>query len=84
VLANSIAAPSPIACRQLELYLHKLRYVKSILGGDDLRRMGFAPGPGIRETLEQLRDGRLDKKLTTRQDEEAFVINRRDKPTEPD
>jgi len=83
ILANSIATPSPIARHHLELYLHKLRYVKSILGGDDLRRMEFVPGPGIRETLEQLRDGRLDKKLTTRQDEEAFVMNQRDKITPP-
>ena len=84
VLANVIATPSPIARQHLVLYLHKLRYVKPTLDGDDLRRMGFTPGPAIRETLERLRDGRLDKKLTTRQDEEVFVINQQGKPGQPD
>ena len=84
VLANVVATPSPIARQHLVLYLHKLRYVKPALDGDDLRRLGFTPGPAIRETLEQLRDGRLDRKLTTRQEEEDFVMKRRDKPARPD
>ncbi len=81
IMASLIAAASPIARQHLELYLHKLRYVKSTLNGNDLIKMGFAPGPDIRKILEQLHDARLDGKVNTRQDEEAFVMNWRDKKT---
>ena len=79
IMVSSIAAASPIARQHLEIYLHKLRYVKSALNGDDLKRMGFAPGPRIRKILALLQDARLDGKVNTRQDEEAFVMDWLDK-----
>ena len=81
IMVSSIAAASPIARQHLEIYLHKLRYVKSALNGDDLKRMGFAPGPRIRKILALLQDARLDGKVNTRQDEEAFVMDWLDKTT---
>ena len=57
----------------LEIYLHRLRYVKPILKGADLLSMGFTPGPQVREVLTRLHEAKLDGKAATKQDEEALV-----------
>ncbi|MBA7703834.1 hypothetical protein ES703_112629 [subsurface metagenome] len=47
--------------------------MKSALTGDDLKRMGIAPGPQIKQILELLHEARLDKKVTTKEGEEKLV-----------
>jgi tRNA nucleotidyltransferase (CCA-adding enzyme) len=47
-----------------------------LLGGEDLRRLGFRPGPIYREILAALRAARLDGQLRTRADEISFVRRR--------
>jgi tRNA nucleotidyltransferase (CCA-adding enzyme) len=73
VAAATIAAASPVARQHLEGYRHKLRYVKSVLNGDDLIGMGVPPGPRVREFLERLRDARLNGQVASRRDEEALL-----------
>jgi tRNA nucleotidyltransferase (CCA-adding enzyme) len=73
VTAVSIAAASPVVRQHLESYLHKLRYVKPALNGNDLAGMGIAPGPRVKEALERLRDARLNGEVVSRQDEEALL-----------
>ena len=73
IIANESASDSPITRRHLQLFLDKLRYVKPILTGDDLLKMGIAPGPHLKEILQLLHDARLDGKVTSRQDEENLV-----------
>ncbi len=73
ILASSLATASPIARQHMEVYLHKLRYVKPALNGDDLIRMGIAPGPKVREILERLHEAWLDGKVTSKQGEEEMV-----------
>jgi len=46
------------------------------LRGEDLRRLGFRPGPIYREILAALRSARLDGQLHTRRDEVSFVLRR--------
>jgi tRNA nucleotidyltransferase (CCA-adding enzyme) len=41
--------------------------------GEDLKRMGLAPGPAYREILTRLRAARLDGIISTRAEEDAFV-----------
>ena len=70
-----IAADSPAAKANIELYLNVLRSEKPVLTGDDLIAMGIPEGPRIKEILERLLDGRLDGKVRTREDEEKLVLD---------
>ena len=81
ITAISIATASPIACQHLEIYLHKLRYVKPALKGSDLLKMGITPGPQVGESLTRLHEAKLDGKALTRQYEEALVQEWLDKAT---
>jgi len=73
ITANLLACDLPVARRHIELYLDKLRYIKPSLTGDDLKRMGIAPGPRIKEILNLLHEARLDGKVTSKQGEERLV-----------
>ena len=73
MVANSLATESPVASQHIHLFLNKLKYIEVSLTGDDLMRMGIAPGPHIKEILELLHEARLDGKITTRQDEVDLV-----------
>ena len=73
VTANSLAGDSLLVRQHLYLFLSKLRYIKPALSGDDLKGMGVAQGPGIKETLNRLLEARLDGKVTSKRDEEDLV-----------
>jgi tRNA nucleotidyltransferase (CCA-adding enzyme) len=75
IQANALASESPLASQQLNLYLDKLRYVKPILNGEDLKKMGIPPGPKIGKILNALREAKLNGELRTRKDEEKLVHN---------
>ena len=74
LLAGVVMADSPAASANIGLFLDRLRHVRPALTGDDLKEMGIAPGPGIRELLERLRAARLDGEVTTRQEERELVM----------
>ena len=73
IIANSLACDSPVARQNINLFLTRLRYVKPALNGDDLVRMGIAPGPHIKEILQLLHEARLDGKVTSKQGEVDLV-----------
>lgn len=73
LVACALASYNAAARSQLELYLDRLRYVKSSLDGEDLKRMGVPPGPRLGRMLEGLREAKLDGKIGTREDEVALV-----------
>jgi len=73
IVATSLAADSPVARRNIQLFLSKLRYIKPALTGNDLKGMGIAPGPRIKEILNLLHEARLDGKVTSKQGEEELV-----------
>ena len=70
-----LACDSAVASCHIHLLLTKLRYIKPTLTGDDLKRMGIASGPHIREILHLLHEARLDGRVATKQDEESLVSN---------
>jgi tRNA nucleotidyltransferase (CCA-adding enzyme) len=72
IQANALASELPIAGQRLQLYLTKLRYVKTLLNGEDLKRMGITAGPKIGEVLSALHKARLDGEVKTRRDEEEL------------
>ncbi|MFC1990601.1 CCA tRNA nucleotidyltransferase [Chloroflexota bacterium] len=71
--ANALASKSKIDKEHIEQYLSKLRYVRPALTGEDLKRLGIAPGPRIKEILNLLREARLDGRVKTKKDEERLV-----------
>jgi len=73
IAASSLFSASPTARQHMEVFLHELRYIKPVLNGDDLIRMGITPGPQIKEILQRLYEARLDGKATSKQDEEKLV-----------
>jgi tRNA nucleotidyltransferase (CCA-adding enzyme) len=73
IQTNALASESPIASQHLRLYLTKLRYVKPLLNGDDLKRMGIPAGPRTGEILSALQKARLNGEVRTRKEEEKFV-----------
>lgn len=62
--------------KALSLYVTRLKYATTELGGNDLKKMGVSTGPEIGEILRQLLKKRLDNEITTREEEEEFVKNR--------
>jgi len=73
ITANSLACDSPVACQHIQLFLTRLRYVKPALTGNDLKKMGIAPGPRMKEILQRLHEARLDGKVTSKQGEVDLV-----------
>ncbi len=73
IIANSLAGDSPVVRQHILLFLNKLRYVKSSLTGNDLKKMGIAPGPQMKEILQHLHKARLDGSVTSKRGEEDLV-----------
>jgi tRNA nucleotidyltransferase (CCA-adding enzyme) len=73
ITANLVASDLKGVRQNIQLFLDKLRYIKPMLTGNDLIKMGIPPGPHIKELLNLLLDARLDGKVKTRQDEEGMV-----------
>jgi len=75
VVASIIAAGMPSAVPRLTEFIEKLRYIRPALNGEDLKKLGVAQGPEIKEMLYRLLEARLDGKVATIRDEEALVLN---------
>ena len=72
-LVLRVACDNWLVRQRLDLYQRRLRHIRPVLDGDDLRRMGVDPGRIYRLILERLRDARLDGEIETRAQEEALV-----------
>jgi tRNA nucleotidyltransferase (CCA-adding enzyme) len=70
VMAGSTREPIK---RAISKYITQSRSTTTLLTGDDLKKMGYEPGPVYREILTGLLDARLNGEVKTRADEEAFV-----------
>lgn len=73
ITANWLATDSPIARGHMNLFLSKLRYVKPILTGNDLKEMGITSGLQMKEMLQRLHQAKLDGKAPGKEDEERLV-----------
>jgi tRNA nucleotidyltransferase (CCA-adding enzyme) len=69
IQANAIALDASAAQRRLQLFLTKLRYVTTSLGGEELKQLGIPAGPEMGRILELLHKAKLDGKVRTRADE---------------
>ena len=62
-----------VVAQYLDLYLNKLRYVKPLLAGKDLIKLGIPAGPKIGDILSALHRAKLNGEVHTRKDEERLV-----------
>jgi tRNA nucleotidyltransferase (CCA-adding enzyme) len=73
ILANLITSDSLSVRQRIELYLEKLRHIQPLLTGEDLINMGIESGPRIKETLDRLREAKLDGFISSRSEELEMV-----------
>jgi tRNA nucleotidyltransferase (CCA-adding enzyme) len=73
ILITWVATDSRGVREYLSRYWQDYRHVKPLLTGDDLRRMGFSPGPIFGRVLGALRDARLDGQIATKREEEQMA-----------
>lgn len=76
------AEPDDTARAQIELYAVRLRSLRPLTTGDDLKALGLEPGPQFKAILNQLRDAWLDGEVTNRGEEEALLAELIDREAE--
>jgi tRNA nucleotidyltransferase (CCA-adding enzyme) len=73
ITAFCIALDSPTARDNVRLYLDRLRWVRTHIRGDFLKKERIPPGPVYRQILDKLLYARLDGKVRTASEEEAMA-----------
>jgi tRNA nucleotidyltransferase (CCA-adding enzyme) len=73
IQSNALASESLISQRHLHLFLTKLRYVKTSLDGEELKRLGISAGPEMGKILQVLHKARLDGEVSTKAEEEKLA-----------
>ena len=73
IQANALASESPTVHRYLQLFLTKLRYVRTSLDGEELKRLGISAGPEMGKVLQILHKARLDGEVRTKADERKLA-----------
>lgn len=59
--------------KAISLYLTTLRKIRPELKGEDLQKMGYAPGPLFKKIFIAILDARLEGQIKSREEELAFV-----------
>lgn len=59
--------------KAVSLYITTLQHVEPELTGNDLKEMGYRPGPGFKTMLTALKNARLDEKVDSREGERSFL-----------
>jgi tRNA nucleotidyltransferase (CCA-adding enzyme) len=67
-------ARSDRARMAISTYITRLRPTKILLGGEDLKVLGFKAGPIYSKILRAVLDARLNDQVKTKQDEIDFVL----------
>jgi tRNA nucleotidyltransferase (CCA-adding enzyme) len=76
-----LVTDAPTLRQILERFAGDWRDVAPALDGEDLKAMGFDPGPIFREILGALKRARLDGKVDSREEERALVRERFGSPS---
>ena len=74
IQTNAITSELTVTSHYLQLFLAKLRNVKTSLSGEDLKEMGIAPGPAMGSILQILHRAKLDGEVNTEADERKLVL----------
>jgi len=74
IQANTIASDSLVVRDNLQLFVTKLRFIKPLLSGEELKGLGISPGPEMGSILQSLHRAKLDGEVNTRADEENLAL----------
>ncbi len=69
----ALSSDSLLVCERLELYLKKLRHVRTFLTGNDLKKMGISQGKQVGELLHSIRDAKLNGEIESKEEEEKLA-----------
>lgn len=75
IQVNAIATESSTVHGYLQLFLARLRYVKTFLNGEDLKRLGISAGPGLGKILQALHRAKLDGEIRTKAGEKRLALS---------
>ncbi len=75
IQTNAIATESSTVRRSLQLFLTRLRYVRTALDGEELKKLGISPGPEMGRVLRMLHKAKLDGEVRTRADERKLAVS---------
>ena len=75
IQANAIASEPSMAQRYFQLFLTKLRYVRTSLDGEELKRLGISAGPEMGKILQTLHKAKLDGEVRTKADEKKLALS---------
>jgi tRNA nucleotidyltransferase (CCA-adding enzyme) len=75
IQANAIASDSAMVNHHLQLFLIKLRYVRTSLDGEELKRLGISSGPEMGKVLQILHKAKLDGEVRTKADEKKLALS---------
>jgi tRNA nucleotidyltransferase (CCA-adding enzyme) len=75
IQANCIASESATIQSHFQLFLGKLRYVRTSLDGEDLKGFGISAGPEMGNVLRILHKAKLDGAVKTRADEKNLALS---------
>jgi tRNA nucleotidyltransferase (CCA-adding enzyme) len=73
IQTNALATESSTIHRYLQLFLTKLRYVRTALDGEELKKLGISAGPEMGKILQVLHKARLDGEVRTEADERKLA-----------
>lgn len=74
IQVNAIATKPSTPYHHLQQFLVELRYVKTHLGGEDLKKLGIPEGPDVGKILQTMHKAKLDKEVNTREEEEKLAL----------
>jgi tRNA nucleotidyltransferase (CCA-adding enzyme) len=75
IQANALASESLPVYSNLQLFLTKLRYMKTSLNGEELQKLGISAGPKLGKILQTLHKAKLDGEVKTKADEEKLALS---------
>ncbi len=73
LLAMAWSEESERPKRIISLYITRLRHIRPVTTGQDLKRLGFTPGPIYRRILDRLKEARLNGEVGSRAQELELV-----------
>ncbi len=69
-----LCSESPQVAGVLLHYIREWRHIRPIMSGDDLKAMGFKPGPIYRDILNALKIAHLEGNITTIAEERSLIL----------
>jgi tRNA nucleotidyltransferase (CCA-adding enzyme) len=75
IQVNAIASEPTTIHHRLQLFLKKLRYVRTSMDGEELKGLGISAGPEMGKVLRILHKAKLDGEVRTSEDEKKLALS---------